>query len=149
MGHDTRFTWPRRCDAHLLLPATRDCKPARPFAMLTGEPLRPWQVCDVTRTTFSSHRRAPKALQIDRQHTTTSSPSTCRRTTGNGLRVKPGTYTVGPETIGATDRGETIDPAFADNSSVEWYSANSCKGSIILHGLLLRVAPANESSPEE
>ena len=54
MGHDTRFTWPRRCDAHRLLPATRDSTPARPFAMLTGEPLRPWQVCDVTRTTFSS-----------------------------------------------------------------------------------------------
>ena len=101
MAHDTRFTWPRRCDAHRLLPATRDSTPARPFAMLTGEPLRPWQVCDVTRTTFSSHRRAPKALQIDRQHTTTSSPSTCRRTTGNG-RARP--FTIRCEPLASSAR---------------------------------------------
>lgn len=47
---------------------------------------------------------------------------------------------VGPETVGATERGVTIDPRFR-NEDVEWYTKGEEKGAIFVVALLLRVRP--------
>ena len=52
------------------------------------------------------------------------------------LRVKPGSYDVIPETVGATKRGHRIDPHFP-NADLEW--ATDWKGSFLLVGLLVKV----------
>ncbi len=49
------------------------------------------------------------------------------------LRVEPGAYGIGPETIGA--RGETIDKRFS-NSEIEWFTEN--RGTHVITGLLVK-----------
>ena len=60
------------------------------------------------------------------------------------LRQQPDTYTVGPETVGATARAETIDPHFP-NDELEWYTKRS--GVHKLTRLLVRVLPPR--TPQE
>ncbi|KAJ9440073.1 hypothetical protein DIPPA_15767 [Diplonema papillatum] len=38
------------------------------------------------------------------------------------VRIQPGTYTVGQETVGAKRRGDIIDP-YVPNTSIEWYTS--------------------------
>lgn len=47
--------------------------------------------------------------------------------------VKPGSYKIGPQTIGAN---EQIDPKF-QNNELEWSTKE--RGSIILYGLLIKI----------
>ena len=37
------------------------------------------------------------------------------------VRIQPGTYNIGQETVGAKRKGDTVDP-YVSNSSVEWYT---------------------------
>ena len=55
------------------------------------------------------------------------------------LRVMPGSYAVGQETIAAGE--EQIDPAYS-NDEIEWYTTGDAKGSMILTGLLVRIGPS-------
>eukprot|EP01084_Bolivina_argentea_P113465 202197_1 len=52
------------------------------------------------------------------------------------LRIKPGTYQIGQETIGAERRNEIIDQHFS-NSELEWYTKQN--DAIVLYGLLIRL----------
>ena len=56
--------------------------------------------------------------------------------TGLQVRIEPGSYTIGPETVGATMRGRRIDSNFK-NDELEWMTDN--RGVIIPTGILLRV----------
>ena len=53
------------------------------------------------------------------------------------LRIKPGSYGIGPETIGATRKGNILDANFR-NEELEWYTKQNM--SIVLYGLLLNVS---------
>ena len=58
------------------------------------------------------------------------------------LRIKPGSYTVGQRTVGATRIGRKLDDHFG-NDELEWYTKqNLC---IVLYGLLLKVTEVNIS----
>ena len=52
------------------------------------------------------------------------------------VRIKPGDYDVGPETVGARKKGETIDEHISNNE-LEWMTQT--RGVIILYGVLLRM----------
>eukprot|EP01084_Bolivina_argentea_P185909 320516_1 len=52
------------------------------------------------------------------------------------LRVRPGSYGIGQETVGAAQCGLTLDDDFS-NASLEWYTKENL--GIILHGLLVHV----------
>lgn len=52
------------------------------------------------------------------------------------VRVQPGCYSVGPETIGARRRNEQIDPQIS-NGCIEWYTKNTT--SVIITGLLVKI----------
>ena len=52
------------------------------------------------------------------------------------LRVKPGSYEVIPETVGARRKGVRLDPRFS-NEEMEW--ATDWKGSFLLVGLLVKL----------
>ncbi|XP_066265551.1 uncharacterized protein [Branchiostoma lanceolatum] len=54
------------------------------------------------------------------------------------LCVRPGSYTVGPETIGARREGRTIDPLFS-NDELEWFTKE--RGGHALYGLLVKMDP--------
>ncbi|KAI8510690.1 hypothetical protein Bbelb_116060 [Branchiostoma belcheri] len=54
------------------------------------------------------------------------------------LCVRPGSYTVGPETIGASLLGEIIDPLFS-NDELEWFTKE--RGGHALYGLLIKMDP--------
>ena len=53
------------------------------------------------------------------------------------VRIRPGTYGVGQQTVGAVDR---IDPHFSNNE-VEWYTTGEEHGSLILTGLMVKLTP--------
>eukprot|EP01083_Nonionella_stella_P114737 339536_1 len=52
------------------------------------------------------------------------------------LRIRPGSYTIGHETIGATKKGNTVDTHF-NNNELEWYTKENV--GIVVHGLLIKV----------
>ena len=52
------------------------------------------------------------------------------------LRIKPGSYGIGQETIGATKNGKKLDENF-NNEELEWYTKQNL--GIVLYGLLMRV----------
>ncbi|CAH1249987.1 NEURL4 [Branchiostoma lanceolatum] len=52
------------------------------------------------------------------------------------LCVRPNSYTVGPETIGARREGRTIDPLFS-NDELEWFTKE--RGGHVLYGLLVKL----------
>ncbi len=52
------------------------------------------------------------------------------------VRIRPGAYKIGQETVGAARRGKTLDNHFSNNE-LEWYTKENL--GIVLHGLLLRV----------
>eukprot|EP01084_Bolivina_argentea_P250158 419058_1 len=52
------------------------------------------------------------------------------------LRIRPGSYMIGQETIGASDEGEIIDKNFS-NDELEWYTKENV--GIVVYGLLIRV----------
>eukprot|EP01084_Bolivina_argentea_P155448 270886_1 len=58
------------------------------------------------------------------------------------LRIRPNSYCIGQETIGATRKGITLDNYFS-NDELEWYTKEST--GIILHGLLIRFKECNSS----
>ena len=51
------------------------------------------------------------------------------------VRQQPGSFGIGQETIGATEKGEVIDPLIG-NEQLEYYTQQSV--GIILHGLLVK-----------
>lgn len=51
------------------------------------------------------------------------------------MRIRPGSYKIGQETIGATKQ---IDPHIP-NSSLEWYTDCAEKGSVQFTGLLVKL----------
>lgn len=51
------------------------------------------------------------------------------------MRVMPGSYAVGHNTTGSTNK---IDPYYS-NSEVEWYTKGEVRGAIILTGLLVKM----------
>ena len=53
------------------------------------------------------------------------------------VRIRPGTYGVGKQTMGAKER---IDPHFPNNE-VEWYTTGEEHGSLILTGLMIQLSP--------
>ena len=53
------------------------------------------------------------------------------------LRIKPESYNIGQETIGATRKGKIVDENFSNNE-LEWYTKQNM--SIVLYGLLLNVS---------
>jgi hypothetical protein len=55
------------------------------------------------------------------------------------LRQRPDSYSIGQETVGAEERGETIDPLFKNNE-LEYYTKR--KGVHELYRLLVRQLPA-------
>ena len=55
------------------------------------------------------------------------------------LRQKPDSYSIGQETVGAEERGVTIDPLFKNNE-LEYYTKR--KGVHKLYRLLIRHLPA-------
>lgn len=59
------------------------------------------------------------------------------------LRQRPGTYNIGQETVGATERGETIDANFS-NDELEYYSNR--KGVHKIYRLMVRVIPQKTGS---
>ena len=63
------------------------------------------------------------------------------------LRVKPGSYEVIPETVGARRKGVRLDPRFS-NEEMEW--ATDWKGSFLLVGLLVKLENlGKEPSPQK
>ncbi|CAH1248596.1 NEURL4 [Branchiostoma lanceolatum] len=54
------------------------------------------------------------------------------------LFMRPRSYKVGPETVGATRRGYKIDPLFS-NDELEWFTKE--RGGHALHGLLVKFDP--------
>ena len=50
------------------------------------------------------------------------------------MRVKPGSYRIGPETVGLGKR--RLDPHFT-NDQLEWSTAN--RGAVILTGVLVKL----------
>jgi len=54
------------------------------------------------------------------------------------LRLRPGTYAVGQETVKATTK---IDPNF-ENTEIEWYTDGTEHASHVLTGLLVKLCPA-------
>lgn len=57
------------------------------------------------------------------------------------VRIKPDSYKVGKETVGATSRGVTIDDHFS-NQELEW--STDCRGVVILVGILIKVEEEEE-----
>ena len=53
------------------------------------------------------------------------------------LRIKPGSYEIGQETVGATRKGKILDENFR-NDELEWYTKQNM--GIVLYGLLLHVS---------
>eukprot|EP01084_Bolivina_argentea_P138662 244078_1 len=56
------------------------------------------------------------------------------------LRIRPGSYNVGQETVGAARIGKTLDAHFSNNE-IEWYTKENL--SIVLYGLLLKITEIN------
>eukprot|EP01083_Nonionella_stella_P024319 67205_1 len=56
------------------------------------------------------------------------------------LRVRPGSYGIGQETVGASRAGLSLDKAFS-NDELEWYTKESA--GIVLHGLMVHVKEVN------
>ena len=56
------------------------------------------------------------------------------------LRIKPGSYGIGQETVGASRIGKKLDEHFK-NEELEWYTKQNL--SIVLYGLLLGVEEVN------
>ena len=52
------------------------------------------------------------------------------------LRIKPGSYRIGQETVGATRNGNILDDNFR-NEEIEWYTKQNM--GIVLYGLLLNI----------
>eukprot|EP01084_Bolivina_argentea_P269569 458179_1 len=52
------------------------------------------------------------------------------------LRIRPGSYTIGQETVGAAVRGIRLDDNFSNNE-LEWYTKENV--GIVLYGLLLKI----------
>ncbi|KAI8506781.1 hypothetical protein Bbelb_152220 [Branchiostoma belcheri] len=59
------------------------------------------------------------------------------------LCIRPDSYTIGPETVGARRRGETIDPLFS-NDELEWSTKE--RGGTALYGLLVKLEPFVDDS---
>ena len=53
------------------------------------------------------------------------------------LRIKPDSYKIGQETVGATRKGKVLDKNF-DNDELEWYTKQNM--GIVLYGLLMNVS---------
>ena len=51
------------------------------------------------------------------------------------LRIRPNSYGIGQETVGASDYGETVDEHFSNNE-LEFYSKENV--GIVIHGLLFK-----------
>ena len=62
------------------------------------------------------------------------------------LRIKPGSYDIGQETVGATKNGKKLDGNF-ENDELEWYIKQNL--SIVLYGLLLKIEEVNLSNDDE
>eukprot|EP01084_Bolivina_argentea_P227172 383699_1 len=56
------------------------------------------------------------------------------------LRIRPGSYSIGQETVGAASQGKTLDENFSNNE-LEWYTKENI--GIVLHGLLVRIKEIN------
>eukprot|EP01084_Bolivina_argentea_P150930 263506_1 len=56
------------------------------------------------------------------------------------LRVQPGSYKIGQETVGAAKSGLKLDVNFSNNE-LEWYTKHNL--GIVLHGLLLHIKEVN------
>eukprot|EP01084_Bolivina_argentea_P290023 498125_1 len=56
------------------------------------------------------------------------------------LRIRPGCYKVGQETVGAARQGISLDNNFTNNE-VEWYTKENI--GILLHGLLIKIKEIN------
>eukprot|EP00058_Branchiostoma_floridae_P014448 XP_002599936.1 hypothetical protein BRAFLDRAFT_74060 [Branchiostoma floridae] len=61
------------------------------------------------------------------------------------LCIRPDSYEVGPETVGAKGKGETIDPLFSNNE-LEWSTKE--RGGTALYGLLVKLEPFDEESDD-
>ncbi|XP_078663714.1 uncharacterized protein LOC144906894 [Branchiostoma floridae x Branchiostoma belcheri] len=59
------------------------------------------------------------------------------------LCIRPNSYTIGPETVGARSMGETIDPLFS-NDELEWSTKE--RGGTALYGLLVKLEPFVDDS---
>ena len=62
------------------------------------------------------------------------------------MRIKPGSYNIGQETVGATEIGDNLDEHFT-NEELEWYTKQNL--SIVLYGLLLRISEAKLNDDEK
>ena len=62
------------------------------------------------------------------------------------LRIKPGSYKIGQQTVGATKIGKNLDEHFK-NEELEWYTKQNL--SIVLYGLLLRISEAKVNDDEK
>ena len=60
------------------------------------------------------------------------------------LRIKPESYKIGPETIGAEEM--ILDENF-ENKELEWYTKQNL--SIVLYGLLIKVSKVSCSDDDE
>eukprot|EP01084_Bolivina_argentea_P150931 263510_1 len=56
------------------------------------------------------------------------------------VRVRPGSYNIGQETVGAARTGVTLDKHFSNNE-LEWYTKENV--GILLHGLLFHIKEVN------
>eukprot|EP01083_Nonionella_stella_P278812 948229_1 len=56
------------------------------------------------------------------------------------LRIRPGSYGIGQETVGAARMGKPLDASFSNNE-LEWYTTEHV--GIVLHGLLFRIKEIN------
>ncbi|XP_019620895.1 PREDICTED: uncharacterized protein LOC109467393 [Branchiostoma belcheri] len=61
------------------------------------------------------------------------------------LCIRPDSYEIGPETVGARRRGETIDPLFS-NDELEWSTKE--RGGTALYGLLVKLEPFVDGSSD-
>ena len=52
------------------------------------------------------------------------------------LRIRPQSYLIGQETVGATAKGEIIDKDF-NNNELEWYTKENV--GIVVHRLLIKI----------
>ncbi|XP_078583433.1 neuralized-like protein 4 [Branchiostoma floridae x Branchiostoma japonicum] len=62
------------------------------------------------------------------------------------LCIRPDSYEVGPETVGARGEGKTIDPLFSNNE-LEWSTKE--RGGTALYGLLVKLEPFDEESADD
>jgi hypothetical protein len=55
------------------------------------------------------------------------------------VRIRPGTYGIGQQTVGATDPVDATGTY--SNNSLEWYTTGEERGALLLTGLLVQLTP--------